>query len=908
MKRPDSTPPRPAAFLSSSFARVAASFARVAATALGLIFCLALGASSARAAAGPDPLESASSGGLAALDRALARLASNERLLVIAAHPDDEDTRLLTLITRGRGGESAYLSLSRGEGGQNLIGPELGVGLGLLRSRELLAARGIDGARQFFTRAYDFGYTRSLEETFERWPEDVLLEDAVRVVRRFKPQVVVAVFPASSRSGHGQHWASGVVADKLLDLAGDPDAFPALAEEGLAPWRPTTFYRSAFFNRAGATLEMPLGTIEPFSGQSIFQISLLSRSQHRCQDMGRELPLGDATTALIWQEGGAGEAGEGIFAGVDTRLAAIAASLEDAALRSSVEELLGRVEALARAARRTLTPVTAGETVGPLLEIVRLLGTVDRDLAEAPVGSAGTRPGKRQARDLVGEKLTIAREGLATAAEILADAYTDRETVVPGERFSVNAVFWNAGSHTVEDLEIEVESPSGFRLVETAEPEEERSFFATEATAEPILTVEVPADTAPTIPYFLERPRRGDVYDWSAAPPEARGEPFAAPPLKLRFAFLLDGVPMELEREVVLRYRDQARGEVRRPLRVVPRLEVSAAPGLVVWPIGDLRESHVAVTVESNVDEPVRAHLELDLPAGWPRVEAPGIAIDEPRGRRTVVLPLRPPASFAGGRYEISVAAVTEDGARYADAFPLVDYEHIRATPRPEPARIEIAAGEIRLPERERIAWVRGASDRVPEFLRQIGLPLEVQTAGELADRELGGYDAIVVGSRAYETDPDLARLNPRLLEYARGGGLVVVQYQQYQFSRGGFAPYPLEINRPHDRVTDETAAVRVLDPDHPIFHVPNEIGAADWQGWIQERGLYFAGTWDAAYTPLLAMADPDGEDKTGALLVAPVGEGHYVYTGLAFFRQLPAGVVGAYRLFANLLAVGEGE
>jgi hypothetical protein len=270
---------------------------------------------------------------------------------------------------------------------------------------------------------------------------------------------------------------------------------------------------------------------------------------------------------------------------------------------------------------------------------------------------------------------------------------------------------------------------------------------------------------------------------------------------------------------------------------------------------------------------------------------------------RSVVLAL--PPGLAPGAHEVRAAAVLDGwpGA-LSLAVPVVDHPHIRPTPYPEPATVSIAATDLALPPLDRVGYVRGASDRVPELLAEVGVPVEVLEAAALAGGDLSVYDAIVVGSRAYETDPALARANPRLLAYARAGGLVIVQYQQYQFVEGGFAPFPLDIGRPHGRVTDEAAPVVLLDPAHPVFHRPNEIGAGDWSGWVQERGLYFPATGVSAYVPLLAMGDPGREAVRGALLVARVGAGRWVYTGLAFFRQLPAGVPGAYRLFANLLAL----
>ncbi|MCP4658480.1 MAG: PIG-L family deacetylase [bacterium] len=871
--------------------------------ALAAAIVLALVAAPYAAATPPAPLRPASSGGLVALDRALARLSTHKRLLIIAAHPDDEDTRVLTWVARALGGEAAYLSLSRGEGGQNLIGAELGVGLGLLRSRELLAARGIDGARQYFSRAYDFGFTRSLDETLCEWPKPILLADAMRVIRRFKPQVLVAVFPPVARSGHGQHWASGVVAEEAFALSGDPQAFPELRRQGLEPWKVEAFYRSAWWNPQAATLVLPLGTLEPWTGRSIFQLALASRSQHRCQDMGFEQPLGDAPGRLAWVAG-AGEAkADELFAGIDTRPAAIAEPLPPGELREEIASRLERVGELAAAARLELNAVDPEGTTEALLEIVRLLGSAHEDLAGE--SDAGARA---QVRDLVGEKLAIAHEALATAAQVLADAIAERETVVPGDELAVRAVFWNAGSLPVEELTVTAVSPDGWRAIRSEPAPRDESFFATQVSDERVITVEVPEGSAPTVPYFLRRPKQGSLYDWSAAAPDERAEPFGKPPLSLRFAFTLAGVPVVIEREVVRRFRDQARGEVRRPLRAVPRLEVTVEPALVVWPIGEKGEQRLQVELRSNVDRPVRARIEAAVPASWPVPEPREVTIEEPFGRMVVEVVIQAPEDFTAGRYPIALAALTDDGERFDRAFPLMEYEHIRPTPMPRPARVEVSADEIRLPALGRVGYIRGASDRVPEFLGQIDLPLELLAAGDLAERDLAAFDAIVVGSRAYETDPALARANARLLAYARDGGLVIVQYQQYQFVRGGFAPYPLEIRRPHDRVTDERAPVDLVAPQHPVFTTPNRIGVADWEGWVQERGLYFAGSWDDAYQPLLAMADPGDEEKRGALLVAPLGRGHYVYTGLAFFRQLPAGVTGAYRLFANLLALGTEE
>ncbi|HWN41198.1 MAG TPA: PIG-L family deacetylase [Thermoanaerobaculia bacterium] len=856
-------------------------------TALVLLLLLALSPSQLLPQAGfpagaPSPLEPPSTGGVAAVDRALARLSTHKRLLVVAAHPDDEDTTLLTLVARGMGGESAYLSLSRGEGGQNLIGPELGVGLGLIRTRELLAARGVDGGRQFFTRAYDFGYTRSLEETLRLWPKDVLLEDAVRVIRRFRPQVVVSIFQGEPHRNHGQHQAAGVTAHEAFPLAGDPNALPQLRAEGLLPWTPQVLYRSGFRDaQAANVIPVPVAGVDPLAGKSLYQIASASRSMHRSQDMGRLQELGPQETRVVPVSGSPADAKE-LFAGIDTRLSAIAntATVPDAERRGHAGDHLEAAQVVAERTRTSLNPARLGDSVPAFLEILKHLRAAHAYL---------NRPEERPAADLIAEKIDIAETGLAAAAGIAMDATTEREALIPGETFPVQAVLWNSGAFPLAKATVEVGS-SGAAAQDPA------------AGALAKWELQAAAPSAITTPYFLRKPLQGGLYDWSEAQPEEKGEPFEAPPFLARFSFAIEGVPVEIEREVVHRHRDQAFGEIRRPLRVVPKVEVAVHDELLVWPLARKEPRRLQVALTSHAKEAVSGRLEATA-QGWAPVTPVPFTL-EPGEEKTVEVSLKPAAGLAQGKYRVQLAAVLEDGGRFALAAPVVDYPHIRPTPQPEAAEVAIHAADVKLPPLKKVGYVRGASDRVPEFLLQVGVPLALLGPHELLEGDLSGYDAIVVGSRAYETDPALARANPRLLDYARSGGLVIVQYQQYAFVEGKFAPFTVEIGRPHDRVTDETAAATLLDPAHPVLTTPNRIGPQDWEGWVQERGLYFLHTWDPALVPLLAFTDPDQPETRGGLLVAKLGKGHYVYTGLAFFRQLPAGVPGAYRLFANLLSL----
>ena len=846
---------------------------------------------SAGAGVGSSALEPASGGGIEEVDRALARLASHRRLLIVGAHPDDEDNALLAHVSQGLGGEVAYLSLTRGEGGQNLIGSELGPELGVVRTGELESARALEGGRQYFTRAFDFGYTRSLEETFERWPREDLQLDAVRVARRFKPQVLVAVFPASTRAGHGQHQASAVIADDVFRLAGDPSAFAELEREGLEVWRPAALYRRAWWGEE-ATVRFVLDRLDPITGRSHGQLAAASRSLHRSQDMGRVQRIGEVSGGLVWLAGGSGASAIGVFDGIDTRLAAIAASIEDGTVRGAVEELLERVESESRSIRSRLTPLGLESSVDPIARIVELL-----DRAYELVG----RSESGAVLELLAEKRAAAESALLAAAGIVFDATLDREVVVVGGEAHAELELWSADSGRLTVTEVGLASGEGWTVGSVSEIRDEED---TTGVMRWGAKIEVPRNASPTAPYYLGGDPIGDMYDWEEVAFSTRGEPFSSPPLTALLVLEVAGVPVRLEREVVYRYGDQAVGEVRRPVRAVPALEVELDSTLELWRRGVTKEAEIEVVVRSNLDMPTSGRLVVEAPPGWSAGGAGDFTIDTARGSTALMVRLAPSDVLRAGRQEVRFAVESASG-RFARSYPVLEYDHIRPRVVPRAADLEMSVFDLELPELDRVGYVAGASDRVPEVLRALGVPLAELSDDELRVGDLNRYDVIVVGSRAYETNSELRRSNPRLLDYVNRGGTLIVQYQQYQFVRGEYAPRPFVIERPHGRVTDEAAPVRILDPSHPILARPNAIGDADWQGWVQERGLYFPSSWDDAYRPVLAMQDPGGDEELGSLLVARVGAGTYVYSGLSFFRQLPVGVPGAIRLFANLLAAG---
>lgn len=876
----------------------------VAATLLGVAAALLLSYAPALATGAnvlPSVYEPAGTGGYAALDRALAKLATHRRLLVIGAHPDDEDTSALALVSRELGGEAAYLSLSRGEGGQNLIGPDLGEALGVLRTEELLAARGVDGARQFFTRAFDFGYTRSLPETLGKWPEELLLTDAVRVIRRFKPQVVLSVFGNDGSGGHGQHQAAGHTA--YLAFARSAEALPQSEDELDAPWKATSLYRAAWFSPENATVSRSLGGIDPWSGLSILQVAMKSRSQHRSQDMGRLLELGPRDGKYTFVEGPGGPQGADLFAGIDTSLAGLATTLGATPLGAAVRRELESAAGEIAAADAALRPERMADTVAPL---VRALAALDRARAAC---AASPLPEARAVAELVAEKIAIGEQALLIASGVALDAWADSAELVAGEPVKLTVALWNAGATPVKPIGVGwsgafgAAAPEGAATGKVAEQLAAHPSIAPGELVQFEQTMTVNRDAPATRPYFLQRPRRGDVYDWSGAVYAERGEPFGAPALVAHLELEVAGRRVAFDREAVYRFADQARGEIRKPLAVVPRVEYRVSPEVVVWPRGGAAPE-IAIDLASHLARPLAGELSFAADCGERPTIATPFRIAEPRGTASLRIPAPDCPAAGKPRVHLVLEATTGDGERARPAAPLLDYPHVPPMSLRGGDGFDLVRADIALPKLGRIGYVLGASDKVPGLLAEIGLPITLLAAADLDHGDLARFDAIVIGSRAYETDPALAKANARLLDYVRAGGLMIVQYQQYPFVDGKFAPFPLEIARPHDRITDETAPAKLLAADHAVFTTPNRIGAADWDGWVQERSLYMPGTWDAAYTPLLEFQDPGQSPQKGALLVAALGKGTYVYTGLAFFRQLPAGVPGAYRLFANLLAL----
>lgn len=825
--------------------------------------------------------------GAAALGAALRRLGTTKRVLMIGAHPDDENTALMAELALGDGADVAYLSLTRGEGGQNLIGPELQEGLGLIRSEELLAARRLDGARQFFTRAYDYGFSKSADEAFSQWPRDSLLADVVEVVRRYRPDVIVSVFSGTPADGHGQHQAAGLMAQEAFAAAGDPARFPHQLARGLRPHAPRHLFQAMWRPPADPPLELATGQLDPLFGRSRHQIAMQSRSRHRSQDMGRAETLGPQSVALRPMAGGHTTGARSLFAGVDSLLSQHAERLR---LPVDIVTHLLRYESDVAGLRSDFNPLRRGALTGRLAGAIASLDSARARLDESR--------GEELRRQIHLER-TQAAEALVLDAGIVVDVVASTPTPVPGTTFDMTVTVWNGGPAPVGFHGIEPVLPSGWTARTDAA---ERTMLQPNDVLRRTWHVNVPAAAQRTEPYFLRTDRSGALYDWSAAADSTRTLPFEPFAIGAHVVVSI-GALVDIRREAEFAMVDKAYGEVRRPLLVVPAASVAVEPRVAAIAEGDVAQRTISVTVTSMRDS-LSGTLRLSVPSGWRAApDATPIRLARTGESQRVDFTVTPPAA-AHGTHTLS-ATLESGGSTYADGWTLIDYPHIRPHALYAPAEVRASIFPVAIAQGLRIGWIEGAGDDAAEALRQLGATVEPLDAAALAGGDLARYDAIVAGIRAYEVRQDLLLHNQRLLDYTRAGGTFIVQYNKYELVDGGFMPYEATMSRPHGRVTDENAAVTLLDPAHRALSWPNRITSADFDGWAHERGLYFLDTFDARYTPLLSMRDPGEDPQSGSLVVARVGSGWYVYTGLALFRQLPEGVPGAYRLLANLVSLG---
>ena len=794
----------------------------------------------------------------AAIREELRAFATYATVLHVAAHPDDENTQLITYLARGRAYRTAYLSLTRGDGGQNELGPEFGELLGLARTQELLMARRLDGGRQFFTRALDFGYSKTLDETLAIWDRQQVVADIVRLYRTFRPDVVVTRFSPQPGGTHGHHTASAALALEAFKLSGDPTAFPEQLAEGLTPWQPTRILQNGRGGGSDDSLPLLAGGTDAVTGQTYQTIAMHSRAQHKTQGFGlRPTGSGDGS----WREsftllGGLPVIND-LMDGIDPTWNRVPGG---AAIAGQAGEALKRFD-----------PKNPMASVPALLELRKLVAALPAD----PV----VDDKRRQLDRIVQHCLGLEVSSVATVGE-----------VVPGETLKLRYEVRRANEVAVRLKTVRVKGQLENKLA---------TELAQGQTTVGELAFAVPKSTPLTQPYWLrEEPTTGMS---RVADPKLIGLPENPPSFEVEYEFEVSGQTLVVTDPVVA---PAQAGRPTRALGVIAPVSLKFDSGVVVVAPGG--QKTVRVEVKAARAE-AKGTLRLEMPSGWSVSPASQtFAIAEAGATATVEFTLATPAAASLA----SVLAVAEiDGARFSNRRVEIAYPHIPFQLLQPAAWLKVSSFEV-AKRGDKVGYLPGAGDDTVEALTQLGYSVTTLAGADLTQEKLRGLDAVVIGVRAFNERTDLADNLPGLFAYVEAGGTVIAQYNRPNGLRTTrLGPYDLSIAGPAPRlrITDENAPVSFLAPDHPALTTPNRIGPADFTGWVQERGAYFPGTWDEArYTPVLAMNDPGEEPLKSSVLVAQHGKGHFVYTGLAFFRQLPAGVPGAYRLFANLVSLGK--
>jgi LmbE family N-acetylglucosaminyl deacetylase len=884
--------------------------------------------------------------GILGLRLMLRRLGTTARMMQTVAHPDDEDGGMLTLESRGRGASVLLMTLNRGEGGQNKVGSNLSDGLGVLRTLELLAADEYYGVEERFSRVADFGFSKSADETFAKWGgHDVALGDMVRVIRTFRPDVLVARFSGTERDGHGHHQASSILTKEAFRAAADPKRFPEQIAQGLAPWQAKKLYIGNVCGFGAMTCPDANWTVKLNTGEPSADLRG-SYVQFAMQGLRHQLSQGSANWTVepgdrftFYKLGDSVEPArldkdgheKNFFEGLDTTLPGLAARLgtEESKVPQLRQELTAIADKVAEASEDAKN-IDSSEAAGPLMGVVAGLERVHTEVSKSTLSVAAksdllTRLEEKrgQAETALNEALNVTlaatvvaraepESGVAKEALKDADALT---TVSPGQEFLVAVDFHNGSKNRLFIDGLKLEVPEGWG---TISDKTKRVAIKPGDNVHVVFRLRVPRNAAYTRPY------------WHRDDPETESVnhiddekyatlPFPPPVLRAQVEYSLAGAggaqtqrKNGIEATVVARLVDEAGTERARPLAVVPAFSVALEPGTQVISTHNGASSMVAVGVTGNLSREARGALSLELPVGW-RSEPSQFAVKFiGRGEKQDFQFKVFPAGLQEGRAKVR-AVLEADGEKFSEGYTLVTREDLGSFYYYQPAVQRVSIVDVKAPHDLKIGYIMGAGDDIPTVLKQVGMDMTLippeKLAGEGPSAALGaglsGYGTIVLGIRAYDTQKDVAANNKKLLDFVASGGTLVVQYNTgvADFNNGHFTPYPAELSRA--RVSVEEAAVEILAPEDGVFHYPNAITARDFDGWVQERGLYFMDKWDEHFKPLLACHDPGEDPQKGGLLRAQYGKGTYIYTGYAFFRQLPAGVPGAVRLYVNLLSAG---
>ena len=859
--------------------------------------------------------------GEAGLALMLRKLATVGTVMHATAHPDDENSALMAKQSAGQGLRVVLATATRGNGGQNEIGPELFEALGVLRTEELLAAHRFDGAEQFFTRAVDFGFSFSVEESFEKWGHDEIVGDYVRLIRMMRPDVILTMRPEGAGGGQ-HHQASARIATEAFRAAGDPARYAAQLQEGLRPWQPRKVYQARWYGMFERDTPPPAenlvtvdgNTYDPLLGRTWAEVGSEARAMHKCQGFGQLLALPGPfvvkyklvdTTLTSQRDPNEATLEEGLDLTVPG-LARFAGANPPAALPAK----LGAVADAVRAAEGSLRARGPDAALPDLARGLR----ATREL-RAWLASPGAQIDKEKAFEIDFRLAQTERKfeaALVTAQGLRIEALADDGIVVPGQRVKLTLIVANRGGTPVAIAETSAKGFADSWSSCTIGP------LAPGAIARCEGSLTVPVSARVSEPYWH---RAGEAGRYTFDEDAPFGLPFRPTPFVTDLALTIGDVPVRVSLPIQYRYEGNIfSGEKRMELKVVPALSVRSTPDIVIVPTasGPQRTSNatvaaitreIRVVVTNNAPDATEADVALDTPQGW-NVTPPSahVRFERPDEAHTVRFTIAPTGPVTPGPFSVKAVA-RAGGAAFDRGFQVVEYPHIQRRHIYDAAATTLKVIDVRLPQGLSVGYVMGVGDQVPAALEQLGASVRMLTADDLAYGDLSHFDAIVTGVRAYERRPDLRAGNHRLIEYAEAGGTVLVQYNKFEFNGAQYGPFPAKVSP--NRVTDEHALVTVLQPEHSAFTRPNRITDDAWSGWVQERGLYFLGERDSRYTDLVELADPfefNKGAKRGALVDAQVGKGHWVYVGLNLWRQLPAGTDGAYKLLANLVSLGRGD
>lgn len=835
--------------------------------------------------------------GSAGLGQQLKRLQTTASAMHTGAHPDDEDSALLAYLARREMARTSYLSLNRGDGGQNVIGEELFEQLGVIRSEELLQARRLDGGQQFFTRVMDYGFSKKREEAARIWGEQLTLGDMVRAIRLFRPLVIIARFTGTPADGHGQHQLSGYLTPIAFKAAADPNMFPEQLKEGLEPWQAKKLYVSqSFTNNPNntPTLTVNTGEYDSLIGRSYYEVAAEGRSQHKTQEMGTLELRGKFTSGMRLLEnlGKKTDKETGVFDGLDTSIKGIASLTNNR--EEPFAKKLAELQETAELALKSYD-VFAPEKLIPILA---------KGYKQAADAEWSTR--NPDSKKFLQQKEAEFAKALQMAAGVVVDALSDTDTIVAGASTNVAVRVFAPDKTDLKVKNVTLKVPNGWTSNSSTEPTQQENAFRPRREAafnSSFFTVVSNPNAKPTQPYWLESPRNKNfTFDWSADD-AAKNQPFQPSLITAELKLEIGGQEIPVEREVQYRYSDEIRGEIRRDLNVVPAATVGLESNLLIAPISAKPSKHrLVMTVTNNSTKEIKGTAKFNLPSGWTLAPNSGDFALRSKGEKTALaFELTIPANVKPNSYKLTAAA-TVDGKDYDWQMQTIAYPHVQTHRLYSKADVTAQVLDLKVAP-VKVGYIMGSGDKVPQAIQRLGLNVTMLDEKELSTGDLSKYDTIVVGIRASQVRPDYVANNGRLTEFVKNGGTLIVQYQQQEFARINLPPFPAKMDG-NIRTVDETAPVKILQPTNPVFNFPNKIKDADFANWVQERNLYTLTSWDDKYVPLLETHDEGEPESKGGMLYTEIGKGKYIYTAYSWFRQLPVGNQGAYRIFANMLSL----